>query len=149
MMSRHRYPAFLWAAGPAAGAPGGFTLLEVLVALAIFVGSAAMLSRLLLLGIENAEYADWQAIAWSVAESHSAELDAGVLTIDDAGTYVDENFPDWQWTLEADATSIEGLYQVTIVVENISNGASRGFTLHMTRLYFDEAAISSETSSST
>ena len=121
-----------------------FSLLEVLLALAIFVGSAALLSRLVLLGIENAEFARLQAHALLLAESRFAELEAGILTVDDAGTYPVEEAPDWQWTLGVENQDTPGLYLVEIVVENISEGTARGYSLRLVRLYYDDSSDDEE-----
>lgn len=122
----------------AAVAPAGFTLLEVLLSLAIFVGSAAALSRLVILGIDNAQYADWQARAMVLAESRWAELEAGILDITDVGTYPAPESADWEWTLNAQGDAIAGLYRVELVVRNVSAGPARGFTLRLKRLWFDD-----------
>lgn len=119
----------------------GFTLLEVLVALAIFVGSVAALSRLVLLGIENAEYSRWQAEAMMIAECRLAELQSGILTVNSVGTFPAEESPGWQWTMTAASESLAGLYRIQFEVRNISGGPGNGFTLRAHRLYFDEAAV--------
>lgn len=120
----------------------GFTLLEVVIALAIFVGSIAALSRLYLLGIENAEYSQWQTIATLIAESHLAELDAGVITVDDRGPYEDDVHSGWQWTLDCTELAQDGLYEVIILVEKYSEGPGKGFSTKLSRWYFDSATTS-------
>ena len=131
--------------GPAASKSAGFSLLEVLLALGIFVASAALLSRLVILGIENAEYADLQAKALQLAESRFAELEAGIIYVEDAGADnpIEED-PDWVWTLFAESTGAVGLYLVEIEVSNISEGPRGGYSLSLTRYYFDDATLTEE-----
>lgn len=118
---------------------GAFTLLELIVALAIFVGAVAALSRLEILAMENAEYARWQAEGWSLVESKMAELEAGLLTRDDAGSYPSEEYPDWEWTLTFDATEVTTLYQLSLTARQVGNGPGAGITVELHRLWFEAA----------
>ena len=131
---------------PAGSDRSGFTLLEILVALAIFAGAAAALSRLLILGLENAEYADWQSQASMLIETRWAEIQAGVLTLDDAGTYPadEDGYSGWEWTLAVEEAHLDGLFQLTLSVEDVSGGPGNGRALRLVRLYFDETAIESQ-----
>jgi type II secretion system protein I len=118
-------------------------LLEVLLALTIFVGAAAALSRLLLVGLENAEYAEWQTIGNLIAETRFAELDAGIITVDDEGPYDDELHDGWEWQLSTQETDVDGLYQVTVTVEKVSSGPGQGFSTELTRWFFDAGGLTS------
>ena len=122
----------------------GFTLLEVLIALSIFVASAAILSRLVLLGLENAEFAERQTRAWLIAESAFANLDAGLMTTADVGVFPDDFDPNWQWSFTADALSQVGLYQVRVEVQHQGSGFSQVYE----KLYFDEDEASEALGSS-
>lgn len=126
----------------------GFTLLEVLVALAIFVGAAAALSRLAILGVENAEFSQWNAQAWSLIESRFEELSAGILTLENVGTIPMEEAPGWQCTMFADSTELTGLYRVTIEMRNVSGMKAEGFAVKAVRYYFDESSVQENSSSS-
>lgn len=125
----------------------GFTLLEVLLAVAIFVGATAVLSRLLVLGIENAEYADWHAQAWLVAESAWTELESGIHTLNESGPFPVEGMEGWQWSADVQTTDIPSLYRVTIRVEKFENGPGEGTSIELTRLYFDDASEETEPTS--
>ncbi|MFO0944692.1 MAG: prepilin-type N-terminal cleavage/methylation domain-containing protein [Planctomycetota bacterium] len=129
--------------------PRGFSLLEVLVALAIFVGSVAALSRLVLLGVENAEYSRWQAEAMMIAECRLAELQSGILTVNSVGTYPSTEAVGWQWTMSATSEALTGLYRVQFEIKNISGGPGDGFFLRVHRLYFDETAVEQATTDTT
>lgn len=127
----------------------GFTLLEVLIALAIFVGATAILSRLILIGVESAEFSHRQTEAWLIAESHMAEFESGILTIDSAGTFVDEQHPQWQWTLQTEATPTTGLYRIVIAVSRTSDKTTEQSSFRLVRLYFDESSVETEESETT
>lgn len=124
----------------------GFTLLEVILAIVIFVGAITVLSRLLIIGLENAELSDWQARAWLVAENQWAEIESGIRTISDTGPYELDEMPGWQWSLAAEPTETSHLYRVTIRVEKLANGPGQGRFVEFTRLFFDHAALETETS---
>lgn len=123
----------------------GFTLLEMILALAIFVGSVAVLSKLVLIGIENAEYSRWQAQAALIAENRFQELEAGVLTIDQSGDVVqDPDYPGWEWTLSAEPADLTGLYLVTIEVRNVQRNSVQDLVFRLSRLWLEDSELASE-----
>ena len=127
------------------GARRGFTLLEMILALAIFIGSVAVLSRLVLIGIENAEYSRWQAHAALIAESRFHELEAGILTIDQVGDVVqDPDYPEWEWTMSAQPADLTGLYLVTVEVRNVQRLSAKDFVFRLSRMWLEDSEVSSE-----
>jgi type II secretion system protein I len=126
-------------ARPAAAARPGLTLLEVLVALGIFVAAIAVLSRLLLIGQDAVEYAFRQAEGTTIVENRFAELDAGLLTPAATSGQTDPDFPGWQWSMETSAGS-NYLVKVKVSAERTASGAGRGFTVAMSRMFFDAAS---------
>ncbi|MDZ7619757.1 MAG: prepilin-type N-terminal cleavage/methylation domain-containing protein, partial [Patescibacteria group bacterium] len=60
----------------------GFTLLEVILALAILAGAAAVLSQMAWSGLENARLTGDRITAQILAESLMAELDAGIHALE-------------------------------------------------------------------
>jgi type II secretion system protein I len=126
----------------------GFTLLEVILALAIFVGAIAVLSRLLVVGVENAETAQWQSQAWLIAESRWSELESGIRTLNDSGPYEVEEMPGWQWSMQATSSNLPALYNVTLIVECVTNGPGMGTRIQLSRLYFDDTSSTSTSDSS-
>ena len=127
----------------------GFTLLEVILALAIFVGAIAVLSRLLVVGVENAETAQWQSQAWLIAESRWSEIEAGIRSFNDPGPYAVDEMPGWQWGLETESMQLANLYRITLTVQCVTNGPGMGTTIQLSRLYFDALSATSQQSSST
>ena len=114
----------------------GFSLLEVLVAVTIFVGAIAVLSRLVTLGLENAEYSKMQAEGISLIESRFHELDAGLIDNSSVSDQTDDSFPDWQWSLTSESTSTN-LYLIRVTATHTGT-TQRSFT--MTRYWFDAVA---------
>ena len=111
----------------------GLTLLEVILGLAIFVGSLAVISKLVELGVRGAEYAQLQTRAVMLAESKMGELLAGIVTLDSASGDTFPEDPAWQWTLSSSNGPVDGLVWVSITVYPSSTGE---LALHRERLEF-------------
>jgi prepilin-type N-terminal cleavage/methylation domain-containing protein len=110
----------------------GFTLLEILIALSIFVGAVAVLSRLVTLGLDSADFARLQAEGTLLIENRFAELDAAILEVSAASGSADEGFPGWTYDLEIENAG-NFLYRVTGTAKHQS-----GIRVSLARLYFDE-----------
>src|SRR5262245_43373405 len=96
----------------------GLSLLEVLVALAIFLISLIGIGRLITLAADRARDVQQQALAIQMCESKLAEAAAGVLTLGTSqpSTPFDED-PSWEWSMDCDqAANMPGLWSVTIHV---------------------------------
>jgi prepilin-type N-terminal cleavage/methylation domain-containing protein len=108
----------------------GFTLLEILIALVIFVGSIAAVSRLVTLGLDSADFARLQSEGALLIENRFAEIDAD---LQDSSGETDDMFPGWTCQLGTESTG-DFLYKITATATHTS-----GVTVAMTRLFFDEA----------
>jgi len=95
----------------------GFTLLEVLVALAIFLLALVALSRLLGMGSDFARDANQQTECLRLAQSKLNEVWAGVVPLQSQGdTPFDEN-PDFTWALDAENDpNVANLWDITVTV---------------------------------
>jgi prepilin-type N-terminal cleavage/methylation domain-containing protein len=118
----------------------GFTLLEVLLALTIFVGSVAVISQLIGLGVDQAENARNQAEGLLLCENRFAELDAQLI---DPESFVDETddfFPRWTWSMAPEDLG-NYLFRVTVSARH-----ENGTQVSLSRLYFDSATAEEELS---
>jgi type II secretion system protein I len=98
----------------------GFTLLEVLLALAILVGALATLGELIRMGLQNAHGAAASTTAQLLCESKLAELTAGITPPSSiAPTPLDaEGF--WQFAVAVEPTIDASLLVVRVTVsENL------------------------------
>src|SRR5262245_49933500 len=100
----------------------GLTLLEVILGLAIFVGSIAIVSKLMELGVRASQYARLHTRAVMLAESKMGELVAGVVTLSDSGGDVFPEDAAWQWDLSVSDGPVDGLRWVSLTVSPSSNG---------------------------
>lgn len=102
----------------------GMTLLEVLLALAIFLFSLVAISQLFNTATDQASEIQWRSRAARLAQSKLNEYVSGVrsLSATGSGTF-DPEEPDWNWTATSLADdSTNGLYKVTITVSRDLKG---------------------------
>jgi type II secretion system protein I len=102
------------------GAPGtgrrpALSLLEVLVALAIFLVSLAALAYLLTLSGNMAMEAQQRTHAMHLAQSKLAEVIAGAMPIQSGSGSFDED-PDYQWSVDSQQGATQNLWNVTVKV---------------------------------
>ena len=123
----------------------GFTLLEILVAVVIFAGAVAVLSRLVTLGLDNADYAKLQAEGLLLIENRFAEIDAAMD--EESGDSGGDMFPGWTTQMAEEPAGGDFLYRITVTAKHTT-----GASVAMTRFYFDqeeaETAASQANSSS-
>src|SRR5262245_49789684 len=106
----------------APSSPRGITLMEVILGLAIFVGSIAIVSKLIELGVRASQYARLHTRAVVLAESKMGEFVAGVASLDGS---TGDSFPEdsaWQWQLSVSDGPVEGLRWITVTVPPASSG---------------------------
>ena len=114
-----RQERFGTARRPAAG--GGFSLLEVVLALAILAGAVAVLGEVARSGMENARIARDLTAAQLLCESTLAEITAGATLPDPVygvpyETVTDPTEPDWLYSIEVEPVDEEGLIAVCVTV---------------------------------
>ena len=96
----------------------GFTLLEVILALAILAGSIALIGEVLRLGMRNSQIARNQATAQFLCESKLSEVLAQAVELQAVSGATFENDPDWTYSIELE-TIEEGLLAVYVTVAPI------------------------------
>jgi general secretion pathway protein I len=94
----------------------GLSLLEVLVALAIFLLSFVAIGRLVTLASDHALDIQQQSQATRLAQSKLNEVIAGIESLQGGSGSFEED-PGWQWTVEAEQSSdVPNLWTVTVTV---------------------------------
>ncbi len=101
----------------------GFTLLEVILSLAILVGSLAIISRIVDIAARNSLYAEYHARAIDLAETKMNEIVAGYIPLTATGIQICDDDPDWQWELQVVDGPLPGLKLVYVRVAPSSSGA--------------------------
>jgi type II secretion system protein I len=99
----------------------GFSLLEVILALAILAGAVAVLGELARHGLDTARIARDLTYAQLLCESKMAEIAAGITApdaVDRAPVETVSNATQlsWVYSIETESTEIEGLLAVRVTV---------------------------------
>jgi prepilin-type N-terminal cleavage/methylation domain-containing protein len=126
----------------------GFTLLEVLIALAILLIALAALSRLLTMGGNFARDANQQTECVRLAQSKLNEVWAGVVPLQSQGdTPFDEN-PDYLWSLDAENDpNVTNLWDITVTVSRPQAGGGK-MTVTLSHMLIDPSIRGSMINSS-
>lgn len=94
----------------------GMSLLEVLIALAIFLMSLIVLGRLVIMAGERARDVQDLARATQLCQSQLAQVIAGAVPLNgQSGAPLDDD-PDWTWSLDCSPDDIPNLWSVTVRV---------------------------------
>lgn len=116
------------------GRRDGITLLEVLLAMGIFLLAMTAITRLLDIGTDAALEATFQSDAHRLAQSKLAEVEAGVLTPDANTTGTFDAEPGWSWEVLSTGMSVPNLYTVTVTVSRTTGKAVK---VSQTQIVFD------------
>jgi general secretion pathway protein I len=120
----------------------GFSLLEVILALAILAGSIAVLGEASRLALRNAEVARDTAKAQLLCESKMAEIVVGIVPAESVGTTtfdetttnsVEADEPAWVYVIEIEPTDEEGLIAVRVTVTRDMPAAKQPVSFSLVR----------------
>lgn len=122
----------------------GLSLLEVVLALVIFLVAMVGINQLTSVGSRSALTAKWNTEAAIRAETKMNELVAGVVELE---SVEDELFSDadsdarWKWSLQVEPAEIEGLLDLTVTVTHLSGLGDVDLTYSLRRFMRDPQAI--------
>lgn len=127
----------------------GFTLLEVIFAIALLVGALAIIGQFVHSGVRSAGEAEALTIAQLLCESTLAQAVAGAIPLEPASGVPIETMPDWEYTLQIDSVDAAGLLALEVIVSNQSS-SSRPVEFALIRWIVDpEYVPTQETTTST
>ena len=120
-------------------ARGGFSLLEVVVAMAIFLMAMVVIGELVNMGARNSLMARQMTKAVLLAESKQNETLTGneIGQSEISGNFPEE--PDWQYTVNAEPAGIDGLLRVTTTVSFAGTSSDEQVSVTLTRWATDPA----------
>lgn len=121
----------------------GFSLLEVILALAILAGALAVLGEITRQSLQNADYARDVTRAQLLAESKLTEILTGATTTDsvqDAVLEVDEDNRNWLYSVSTTQADDLGLLSVTVSVTCGESSTASGPAASITRWMLDPNA---------
>jgi len=116
-------------------------LLEVVLALAIFVGMAMAVLGGLSTSVRSARHVGLEARAADLAVTLLSEMELGLVAVEDAGpeSYEDEALQDWTWEVVVSPLTSELPDLDVTRVEVIIRNAPFGYTFRTYRLLTGEA----------
>ncbi len=117
---------------PRASPPGGFTLLEVLLALFIIGAAAVLLVEGYTQNLRAINANRLDTTLALLAQWKMSEIAAGMVPIEmhEEGTFEEDGYPDYQWLIETTPTETPGLSEVSVAVRPAGEQSDRQFTLH-------------------
>ncbi len=123
----------------------GFSLLEVILALAILTGAVAVLGELARMGLDSARIARFTAKAQILAESKLNQIAAGYAAAQTTGptqcepdlVVVDPSGPQWMYAIDVQQTEELGVVAVTVTVTQDPPGG-RPIRVAITRWMIDK-----------
>jgi type II secretion system protein I len=120
----------------AAGRPG-LSLLEVLVALAIFLFAMVAIGRLVVSGGDRALDVRYKSEAVQIAQTKLAEVASGAIALSSQGGSPLDEDPEWQWSLDAEQGSVANLWNVTVRVSRAGPGGNSMEYCSLTQMVLD------------
>ena len=117
----------------------GFTLLEVLLSMAILLISIVAIGSLVEQSSNQSVIASLRASGTRLAQSKLAEVEAGALPISASGTGNFTYEPEWTWSVEPVSTGVPNVYSVTVRVYRDYRGLQ--IETVITQMIFDPAMM--------
>jgi prepilin-type N-terminal cleavage/methylation domain-containing protein len=115
----------------------GLSLLEVLVALAIFLLSFVAIGKLVTLATDRAVDVQWQSEATRLAQSKLNEVICGAAPLQAAsGTFEEDS--EWEWSIDAEQDSdVPGLWIVSVTVTRTTGADEEPISSTLTQMVLD------------
>jgi len=137
------------------GGRGGFSLLEVILALAILTGALAVLAELASLGMRHARLSRYITRAELLSNSKLAEITSGITlpeavsnasfeTSDGGMSPGDPTEPEWRYSVEVTSLDEEGLLAVRVTVAQDLPSEKRPVVFSLVRWIVDPGVELSE-----
>lgn len=114
----------------------GLTLLEVLVAMAIFLFSITAISHLLTVSGDRALAAQLRTQASLRGQSKLAEVVAGIQPLSSSGWAAFDDNPDWSWQLNCTQEDVANLWKVQVAVKR-QRGDGSTIEVNLNQLVLD------------
>lgn len=127
-------------------ARAGFSLLELILALAILALSIAAISQLVRMGLAHARHARELTKAELYCESTMAELAAGVLPLEGVTGIPIEEDSEWLYSVSVEPAPVDGLLIVTVTVYQAEPDPVRPIEFTLVRWLADPAVYATDTS---
>jgi general secretion pathway protein I len=125
------------------GVRPALTLLEVVIALAIFLLAMTVFSQMLLRNGEIARDLQRQNLATRLCQSKLAEVVAGVVPLSSQSDASFDEEPEYTWSLTADNGSVTGLWNVTVSVTRQQTDSGNPVQCSLSQMVLDPSIVGS------
>ena len=113
------------------------TLLEVLIALAIFLLAMVVFGEMIVRNSQLARDVQRQNLATRLCKSKLNEVISGVVPLSSQGDAPFDEEPDYTWSLDAENGSVDGLWNVTVRVTRTQTDAGDPIECSVTQMVLD------------
>jgi len=121
----------------------GMSLLEVLVAVAIFLLALGGISHLVSSAGNRALEVNLRNQEARLCQSKMAEVASGILPLNSQNDTPFDEDPDFHWSVTADTTQIANLWTVTVKVTRESPGGGPPIETTLTQMIIDPSVVGS------
>lgn len=115
----------------------GLSLIEVLLALAIFLTALAAIAQLVDMGADRELETRYYSRGARLAQAKLAEVECGVLPLESGSGAFDGDDANWSWTLNVQSSDIPNLYLVSVSVSRDFKG--QAVTVALSQYILDPA----------
>lgn len=126
----------------------GMSLLEVFVALAIFIAALAVIVQIISTGRRASTTAQFQSEATLRAESTMAEAIAGIIPMQNDKKQFDDDL-NWQWSLAVESGPHADTLLLTVTTEHTDPSGNLNGVAHLKRIIRDPQLFLNAASSTT
>ncbi len=125
----------------------GMTLLEVVIALALFFAAMAAISEILHMGSVSSVKAQLRAEASLLGESKLNEVIAGIVPLTPVEQQAFDDTPQWTWTLTVEDDTDVSIKRLLLTVNHLNSAGQSDHEVQFARLMRDPAIFQSSGSS--
>lgn len=115
----------------------GFSLLEVLLSIAILGGAMVVIGQLVNLGYRSAVEAKIRSDANILVDGKMAEVSAGIIELQSVSSSVIEENPDWMYSVDVQQSGQLGLLMVVVTVEQTPSSSANPISMSVVRFMPD------------
>lgn len=121
----------------------GFSLIEVLLALTIFLLALVVLGRLVDMGADRETESRFKTQGTRLALAKLAEFESGAISLDETNGTFEGDDSTWSWSASAETQSTPNLYHVTVKVTRDFKG--QDFSVTLSQLILDPSLFGKAT----
>ncbi len=126
----------------------GMTLLEVVIALALFLAAMSAIAEILRMGSDSSVKAQLQAEAALLGESKLNEVVAGIVPLTPVQSQAFADSPKWTWTLSVEDDTTLSLKHVLLTVQHLNSAGKPDHEVQFARWMRDPIVFQQSGSSS-